>query len=60
MLQQQPLTQLWKEKECFNCGKNSHFIKDCWKPGGGKEGHGSKSRQRHGSANKVFTFKVIS
>jgi hypothetical protein len=34
------------DKECYNCHKKGHMVKDCWSKGGGKEGQGPKSRQR--------------
>ena len=28
--------------KCSNCGKKSHWVKDCWEPGGDKEGQAPK------------------
>ena len=39
------------KKECFNCHKKGHMVKDCWAKGGGKEGQGPRSRQKGKNAN---------
>ena len=38
-------------KLCANCDKSGHTKKDCWAPGGGKEGKGPK-QQKQGSKGK--------
>ena len=30
------------DKECYNCHKKGHIVKDCWAKGGGSEGKGPK------------------
>jgi len=36
----------WKDhdKECYNCRKRGHLVKDCWVKGGGMEGKGPRGR----------------
>lgn len=29
-----------KDKKCFNCQRPGYWARDCWYPGGGKEGQG--------------------
>jgi hypothetical protein len=41
------------EKECFNCHKKGHMVKDCWAKGGGKEGQGPKNRQKGKNTNRT-------
>ena len=42
---------------CHNCSKKGHFAKDCWAPGGGKEGQapkGWKLRLKKDEANQMM------
>ena len=32
------------DKECYNCHKKGHMVKDCWSKGGGGEGKGPKGQ----------------
>ena len=36
--------KLDSDKECYNCHKKGHMVKDCWFKGGGGEGKGLKGR----------------
>jgi hypothetical protein len=38
---------------CHNCQKKGHMKKDCWRPGGGKEGQGPKQKKGKDRANKA-------
>ena len=33
------------DKECYNCKKKGHLLKDCWAKGGGMEGKGPRGRK---------------
>ena len=32
------------DKECYNCHKKGHIVKDCWAKGGGSEGKGPRGQ----------------
>ena len=34
------------DKECYNCKKKGHLLKDCWSKGEGKEGQGPGSKKK--------------
>src|SRR6266481_1991759 len=50
--------------KCQNCGKKGHWVKDCWEPGGDKEGQAPKwwkpqekaKQTKEKSINNDFTF----
>ena len=50
--------------KCRNCGKKGHWVKDCWEPGGDKEGQAPKwwksqdkaKQTQEKSTNNDFTF----
>ena len=50
--------------KCCNCGKKGHWVKDCWEPGGDKEGQAPKwwksqdkaKQTQEKSTNNDFTF----
>src|SRR5882724_4816603 len=52
---------------CRNCGKKGHWVKDCWEPGGDKEGQAPKwwksqdnaQQTQDKSNNNDFAFTCI-
>ncbi|KAF8625286.1 hypothetical protein AX14_011646, partial [Amanita brunnescens Koide BX004] len=40
--------QVKETRECHNCKKKGHLVKDCWVKGGGKEGQGPKRKKGKG------------
>jgi len=54
----------WARRECYNCGKQGHVQRNCWAPGGGKEGQGpdGQARSNHATdrANDINSALAVS
>ena len=51
--------RLDKDIECFNCHKKGHKKADCWAKGGGKEGHGPKSKLKRRRKNQRRRWQAL-